>query len=89
MPSHDADEDVTAGTAAALLGVTRQQVHRLAVGGKLPARQVAGRYWVFRRGDVLRYKAQPKSKGGRPRKPSRRDADPADDPGVNEGGRKE
>ncbi len=61
-------DDITGGEAARLLGVTRQQVNRLAHEGKLPARHVAGHFWVFKRGDVEAYKVKEKSKGGRPKK---------------------
>lgn len=61
-------DELTGGEAARLLGVSRQQVNRLAHAGKLPARHVAGRFWIFRRADIEAYKAQEKSKGGRPKK---------------------
>ncbi|HEX6291259.1 MAG TPA: helix-turn-helix domain-containing protein [Herpetosiphonaceae bacterium] len=78
--SHPTDDDLTGGAAARLLGVTRQQVNRLAHEGKLPARQIAGRYWVFKRADVEAYKMKEKSKGGRPKKgESRRNDLIADD----------
>lgn len=66
-PDSRLDEEITGGQAAALLGVTRQHVNRLAHDGKLPGRHVAGRFWVFKRGDVLAYKNQPKNVGGRPK----------------------
>ena len=62
------DEEITGGAAARILGVTRQHVNRLAHAGKLPGRHVAGRFWLFKRGDVEAYQQQPKSKGGRPQK---------------------
>ncbi len=62
---HDQDE-LTGGDAAALLGVSRQRVNQLAHDGTIPARHVAGRFWIFRRADVEVYKAQ--RKRGRPRK---------------------
>jgi excisionase family DNA binding protein len=70
MPRQDPNEEIGGGEAARLLGVTRQHVSRLALDGKLPGRQVLGRYWVFRRGDVLAYKRADKSKGGRPKRPA-------------------
>lgn len=67
-PSTGQDE-LTSGEAAELLGVSRQRVNQLAQDGKIPARHVAGRYWVLTRADVEVFKAKAKSKGGRPRKP--------------------
>ena len=64
---HDQDE-LTGGDAAALLGVSRQRVNQLAHNGTIPARHVAGRFWIFRRVDVEAYKARRNVKGGRPRK---------------------
>lgn len=61
-------DELTGGETARLLGVSRQHVNRLAHAGKLPARHVAGRFWIFRRADVEAYKAKDKSKGGRPKK---------------------
>ena len=69
MPRQDSDAEITGGEAARLLGVTRQHISKLALSGKLPGRQVLGRYWVFRRGDVLAYKRAEKSRGGRPKRP--------------------
>ena len=66
-PDSDLDEEITGGEAAKVLGVTRQQVNRLAHQGKLVGRHVAGRFWIFKRGDVLAYKDQPKNPGGRPK----------------------
>ncbi len=64
----DPDAEITGGEAAKLLQVTRQQISKLARSGKLPGRQVLGRYWVFKRRDVQAYKRAVKSKGGRPKK---------------------
>jgi excisionase family DNA binding protein len=61
-------DEITGGEAAGLLGVTRQQVNRLAHEGKLLARHVAGHFWVFKRGDVEACRVKEKSKGGRPKK---------------------
>ena len=63
----DPNEEISGGDAARILNVTRQHVNRLAHDGKLPARQMVGHFWVFKRGDVEAYKHQPKSKGGRPK----------------------
>ncbi len=64
----DKEDQLTGGEAARLLGVTRQHINRLAHDGKIPARQVAGRFWLFRRIDIEAYRLQVKDKGGRPRK---------------------
>ena len=64
----DPDAEITGGEAAKLLQVTRQQISKLARSGKLPGRQVLGRYWVFKRRDVQAYKRAEKAKGGRPKK---------------------
>jgi len=57
-------DELTGGEAAQLLGVSRQRVNQLAHDGKIPARQIAGRYWIFRRADVEAHKLKEKSKGG-------------------------
>lgn len=62
-------DEITGGEAARLLAVTRQHISRLAHDGKLPGRQLAGRYWIFKRSDVEAYKVANKPKGGRPQKP--------------------
>ncbi len=62
------EEELTGGQAAQLLRVSRQHINRLAHEGKIPARRVANRYWIFRRADVEAYGALPKDKGGRPSK---------------------
>ncbi len=67
MPRYDPDEEVTGGEAARLLELSRQQVNRLAHAGKLLGRQIAGRYWLFRKGDVFAYKRAARAKGGRPK----------------------
>ncbi len=64
-----ADDEITGGEAARLLGMTRQHVSRLALDGKLPGWQLAGRYWIFKRADVEAYARSIKPKGGRPRGP--------------------
>ncbi len=69
MTKQDLNEEVTGGEAARLLGVTRQHISRLAHDGKLPGRQLAGRYWIFKRSDVLAYKRAEMARGGRPRRP--------------------
>jgi excisionase family DNA binding protein len=61
-----ADEELTAGEAAVILGVNRQRVNELARAGRI-GRQVAGRYWVFTRAELEAFKSAPKSKGGRPK----------------------
>ncbi len=66
-PGYDQDE-LTGGDAAELLGLSRQRVNKLAHEGKIPARHVAGRFWLFKRADVEAFKAKAKSKGGRPKK---------------------
>ncbi len=60
------DEEITAGEAARIAGVSRQRINQLAEAGRI-GRQVAGRYWVFTRAEIEAFKAQPKSKGGRPK----------------------
>ena len=60
------DEEITAGEAARIAGVSRQRINQLAEAGRI-GRQVAGRYWVFTRAEIEAYKAKPKSKGGRPK----------------------
>lgn len=62
------DDEVTGGDAARILGVSRQYITRIAHAGVLPARQIAGRYWIFKRADVEAYRLRPKSKGGRPKR---------------------
>lgn len=62
----DMDQELTAGEAAAVLGVNRQRINQLARAGRI-GRQVAGRYWVFTRVELESFKAQPKPKGGRPK----------------------
>ncbi len=57
---------MTSGEAAAYLEVSRQQIHRLAQAGKLKA-QRAGDFLLFERAELDRYRAMPKSKGGRPK----------------------
>ncbi len=51
--------------AADYLGVGRQRIYQLADAGKI-GRRIAG-YWVFTKPELDAYKAQPKSKGGRPK----------------------
>ena len=60
------DRLMTSGEAAAYLDVSRQQIHRLAQAGKLKA-QRAGEFLLFERAELDRYRATPKSKGGRPK----------------------
>jgi excisionase family DNA binding protein len=59
------DEEVTAGEAAAILGVNRQRVNQLARSGRI-GRQVAGRYWLFKRSELEAFKSLDR-KGGRPK----------------------
>ncbi len=66
--SRTQQDELTGGEAARLLGVSRQHVNRLAHEGRIPARQVAGHFWVFKRADVEAYQAQDKPKVGRPKK---------------------
>ena len=68
MPNRQDQDELTGGDAAALLGVSRQRVNQLAYDGTIPARHVAGRFWIFRRSDVEAYKARRNVKGGRPKK---------------------
>ena len=57
---------MTSGEAAVYLEVSRQQVHRLVQAGKLKAER-AGEFLLFERKELDRYRAAPKSKGGRPK----------------------
>ncbi len=59
------DEEVTAGEAAAILGINRQRINQLARSGRI-WRQIAGRYWVFSRSELEAFKNSPR-KGGRPK----------------------
>ena len=62
-----ADEElVTGAEAARYLGITRSRINKLAHEGRL-GRQIAGRFYVFTRGELVAWKAAPKSKGGRPK----------------------
>ena len=65
MPEIDLSELLTADQAAAYLGVTRQRVYTLAWSGTLGQR--VGSTWLFTRHELDDWKAQPKSKGGRPK----------------------
>ena len=69
------DEEVTAGEAAAILGVNRQRVNQLAREGRI-GRQVAGRYWLFKRAELEAFKNSPR-KGGRPKEPAEPQAPPS------------
>ncbi len=60
------EELLTSGEAATYLGITKQRVHELATRGKLEARR-AGRFWLFRKAELDRWRESPKNKGGRPR----------------------
>ncbi len=62
-------EELTAGEAAEVLGVNRQRINELARSGRI-GRQIAGRYWVFTRTELERFKSEPKNKGGRPKSES-------------------
>ena len=57
---------MTSGEAAAYLGVSKQRIHELIAGGKLVG-QRAGRFYLFTRAELDRWKNAPKSKGGRPK----------------------
>lgn len=60
------DERISTAEAAALLGKSPRVVRQHAVKGNLPGQRV-GRDWIFRRGDVMRFKPKP---AHRPRKPT-------------------
>ena len=60
------DALMTGGEAARYLDLSRTQIHRLVKEGKLEARR-AGEFLLFQRAELDRYKALPKSKGGRPK----------------------
>ena len=60
------DELITTGEAATYLGMSRQRMIELAENGKIPTRR-AGKFWLFRRADLDRWKVAPKDKGGRPK----------------------
>jgi excisionase family DNA binding protein len=60
------DELITTGEAAKYLDMSRQRMIELAEGGKIPTRR-AGKFWLFRKTDLDRWKAAPKDKGGRPK----------------------
>ena len=60
------EELITTGEAMRMLGLSRQRINEIASAGRI-GRQIAGRYWVFTREEIEAYKAQPKSKGGRPK----------------------
>ncbi len=67
---------MTSGEAAAYLEVSRQQIHRLAQAGKLKA-QRAGEFLLFDQAELDRYRATPKSKGGRPKNQAEPQAPPS------------
>lgn len=63
----DQEELLTAGDVARETGLSRQRINQLATAGRL-GRQIAGRYWVFTRDEVERFKPLAfASKGGRPK----------------------
>jgi excisionase family DNA binding protein len=50
--------------AAEILGVNRQRINQLANQGHI-GKRVAGRYWVFTRSELERYRQIPRAKDGR------------------------
>jgi hypothetical protein len=71
------DSDYLNAVQAAYLGVNRQRIYQLAKVGRI-GREVAG-YRVFSREELDAFKAQPKPKGGRPRKQAQPEqTDPAE-----------
>jgi len=62
------DNLLKATEAAAYLGVHRSRIYVLAESGRL-GHKVAG-YWVFTKEELDHYRAEGKSKGGRPKKNS-------------------
>ena len=69
------EEEVTAGEAAAILGVNRQRINQLARSGRL-GHQVGGRYWLFKRSELEAFKNSPR-KGGRPKEEAEPQAPPS------------
>lgn len=61
---------ITTKEAAEYLGVSKQQVNRLILKGKLKAilQEIPFPYYLIDRDSVKAYERAPKSKGGRPRK---------------------
>ena len=60
------EELLTTGEAAAYLKMSRQRLVELADQEKIPSRR-AGKFWLFHRADLDRWKTSPKDKGGRPK----------------------
>lgn len=52
MMKHETSDELTLGEVAAFLGWTPRFLERLAVGGKMPGREIDGR-WVFRRAELV------------------------------------
>ncbi len=61
----DPNELLSGQEAAEYLGISRARIYALARQGRL-GREIGG-YWMFTRGELDAYKAEPKSKGGRPK----------------------
>jgi excisionase family DNA binding protein len=62
----DDNELMSAGQAAAYLGITRQRLDELAQAGRI-RRQRVGRNYVYRRSDLDVFKAEGPGKPGRPK----------------------
>ncbi len=67
------DQEMFAGDVAALLGINRQRVNQLANEGRI-GRKIGGRYWLFMRSDIERFRETWKRKAGRPKKDQQRAA---------------
>lgn len=57
------DDLLSAGQAAAALGMSRQRLDEIAHEGRIPRRKI-GRTYVYRRADVDAYKTLPRLKPG-------------------------
>lgn len=68
------DEELTLAQAARELGLTRQTLSHAVKVGTLPHRRISDTVVLVRRCDAQRYAAQPKHRGGRPRRTSAHEA---------------
>lgn len=60
------DKLMSASQAAEYLGVSRVRINQLAGMGRLQREEVGG-YYLYRRSELDRWRAEPKSLGGRPK----------------------
>jgi len=60
------DDLLSASQAAEYLGVSRVRINQLAGLGRIKREEIGG-YYLYRRSDLDRWRASPKSVGGRPK----------------------